>query len=232
MKPVLKISVKNSVKISVKNFWLACCLLLAVGTVAGAAPPTLEPAGEFPASVLPNHQYTFHLTYKQPAGDPPTKLQMIVDAPYGQINQSASVPLGDPTTGVDVSWNFTPEQSGQYQVYFMTESSTGGVARYPAGSGSIEMDSPNSTIKFIVLGVGLLIGLLFLPFVVYSIARAANRRGDPGAAARVALLIGIVASYALFLYLFYSVYSVVPLALAGVVTLGLLVVLFTRRRAV
>ena len=45
-----------------------------------------------------------------------------------------------------------------------------------------------------------------------------------------ALLIGVLASYGLFLYLFYSVYNILMLAVVGIVALGLLIALFTRRR--
>ena len=40
------------------------------------------------------------------------------------------------------------------------------------------------------------------PFVVYMISRSINKRSDPGAAARIALLIGILAFCGLAWYLF------------------------------
>ena len=206
------------------------CLLLVGG--AFAKPPTLEPSSEFPASVLPGHTYTFHLKYTQAEGDPPTALQMIVDTPYGQVTQKASPPSGDPVAGEDASWVFTPQQSGQYQFHFEVTSSTGGVARYPAGSGELSFESPSMIVKYIVLGVGLVITLFFLPFVVYLIARSANRQSDPGAAARVALLIGILSFCGLAWYLFLQndETRLIGIAIETIAVGAFLVVMLNRRR--
>ena len=181
---------------------LPLTLLLTLGVSAFAAPPTLAPAGELPTSVVPGHNYTFHLTYTQIESDPPATLQMVVDTPYGQAVQKAQKPQGNPAAGEDVSWDFSPQQSGQYQYHFEVTSATGGVARYPAGSGELTFESPSPYVKWIVLAVGLVIALFFLPFVVYMLARATNKRSDPSAAARIALLIGILAFCGLAWYLF------------------------------
>ena len=206
-------------------------------TFAGGAfakPPTLEPASEFPASVLPGHTYTFHLNYKQPEGDPPATLQMVVDAPYGQVTQKASPPGGDPATGEDASWVFTPQQSGQYQYHFEVTSSTGGVARYPSGSGELSFESPSMVVKYIVLAVGLIIALFFLPFVVYMIARSVNKQSDPGAAARIALLIGILSFCGLAWYLFLQndETRMLGIGIEALAVGAFLVVMLNRRRAV
>ena len=177
-------------------------LLLTLCLSVFAAPPTLAPAGELPTSVVPGHNYAFHLTYKQIEGDPPGVLQMVIDTPYGQAVQKAQKPQGDPAAGEDISWDFSPQQSGQYQYHFEVTSATGGVARYPAGSGELTFESPSPYVKYIVLAAGLVVALFFLPFVVYMLARATNRRSDPGAAARIALLIGILAFCGLAWYLF------------------------------
>ncbi len=185
---------------------LTCVLLpltlLTLSVNVFAAPPTLSPASEFPASVVPGHQYVFHLSYKQPEGDAPQTAQMIVDTPAETEKIKAFSPAGDPVAGEDLSWNFSPQQSGQYQYHFEVTSATGGVARYPAGSGELTFESPSPYVKYIVLAAGLVIALFFLPFVVYMIARSANKRSDPSAAARIALLIGILAFFGLAWYLF------------------------------
>ena len=181
---------------------LAFTLLLTSCSGVFAAPPSLTPSGEFPTSVVPGHQYIFHLNYKQPEGDAPQTAQMIVDTPAETEKIKAFSPAGDPVAGEDLSWNFSPQQSGQYQYHFEVTSATGGVARYPAGSGELSFESPNPIVKYIVLAVGLVIALFFLPFVVYMLARATNKRSDPGAAARIALLIGILAFCGLAWYLF------------------------------
>jgi hypothetical protein len=184
------------------RFIVTLALLTTFSMTAVAAPPALTPSGEFPTSVVPGHQYVFHLNYKQAEGDAPQTAQMIVDTPAETEKIKAFPPAGDPVAGEDLSWNFSPQQSGQYQYHFEVTSATGGVARYPAGSGELAFESPNPIVKYIVLGVGLLVALFFLPFVVYMLARATNKRSDPGAAARIALLIGILAFCGLAWYLF------------------------------
>ncbi len=207
-------------------------MLLTLSLSVFAAPPTLSPASEFPTSVVPGHSYVFHLTYKQIEGDPPAVLQMVVDAPYGQAVQKAQKPAGDPAAGEDLSWDFSPQQSGQYQYHFDVTSATGGVARYPAGSGELTFESPNPIVKYVVLAVGLVIALFFLPFVVYMIARAANKRSDPSAAARIALLIGILAFCGLAWYLFLQNEEtrVIGYGIEAVAIGAFLVVILNRRK--
>jgi len=221
--------------VSLKSL-LACLFLpltlLTLSLSAFAAPPALTPASEFPTSVVPGHSYVFHLTYKQIEGDPPAALQMVVDTPYGQAVQKAQKPAGDPAAGEDLSWDFSPQQSGQYQYHFDVTSATGGVARYPAGSGELTFESPNPIVKYVVLAVGLVIALFFLPFVVYMIARAANKRSDPSAAARIALLIGILAFCGLAWYLFLQNEEtrVIGYGIEAVAIGAFLVVILNRRK--
>ncbi len=210
-------------------------LLLMLCLSAFAAPPTLTPSTELPTSVVPGHSYVFHLNYKQSEGDQPQAAQMIVDTPGGADKIKALTPAGDPVAGEDLSWSFSPQQSGAYQYHFEVTSATGGVARYPAGSGELSFESPNPVVKYIVLAVGLVIALFFLPFLVYMIARAANKQSDPSAAARVALLIGILAFCGLAWYLFlYNAQDFPTKMLGGVIELiavgAFLVVILSRRK--
>lgn len=209
--------------------FLSVFALLLITAFAWAKPPTLEPESDFPPSILPGHTYTFHLKYKQTEGDRPASLKMLIDAPSGQISVPAQIPGGDPISGIDVTWDFTPQDSGQYQYHFEATSSTGTFARYPAENKELEFESPSMAGKYIALAVGLLIGLLFLPFVVYVGTRSVNKRSDPAAAARIALLIGVIASYCLYLYLFAFNGLIINL-LAGFAALAVLIVLFSRRR--
>jgi len=99
------------------------------------------------------------------------------------------------------------------------------------------MESPNPVIKYVVLAVGLVIALLFLPFVVYLLARSANKRSDPAAAARIALLIGLLSFCGLAWYLFLRDAQDAPSRMLGIIIEVLavgafLVVMLNRRRAV
>lgn len=211
-------------------FSVVAMLLLAVAV--WAKPPTLEPLSEFPSSILPGHSYTFQLTYKQSEGDPPRSLKMLIDAPGGQVSVPAQVPGGDPITGIPVTWSYTPADSGQYQYHFEAVSSTGGFAQYPADKSELTFSSPSIVGKYIALVVGLIVGLLFLPFIVYAGTRSANKRSDPAAAARVALMVGVLASFALYWYLFLGVYGYIGVAIVFIIALAILIALFSRRRAV
>ena len=213
------------------------CLTLLLMTLclsAFAAPPTLTPAGDFPTSIVPGHTYEFKLNYKQPEGDPPTALKMVIDAPSGQISKPIAAPGGDPTApaGIPLDWTYSPDQSGQYQYRFEVTSSTGGFARYPAGNSLLSFESPNPVIKYIVLAAGLVVALFFLPFVVYMLARSTNKRSDPGAAARIALLIGILAfcSLAWYLFLQNEETRMIGIGIEAIAIGAFLVVILNRRK--
>lgn len=215
-----------------------CLALLAATATAFAAPPALLPTNQlkntFSDEVHPGQQKNFDLTYTQADGDPPTSLKMIVDTPSGSVTQAAPVPVAqDATKGIPISWTYTPENSGAYRVHFEAVSSTGGFARSPASSTDFyEFASVSPVTTYVTLAVGLFICLLFLPFVAYVAARSLNKRGDPAAAARVALLVGILAFCALAYQLLFKGSSnhnigvVIEIIAAG----AFLVVLFSRRR--
>ena len=208
-----------------------CLALFLLTATAFAAPPTLAPMDALPNSVLPGHTYPVSVVYKQAEGDAPTTLKLVVDTPGGILTYPAPAPVGDPTTGLKAAWQFVPDRAGQYQYHFEAVSSTGAAARFPAaGAADLEFESVSLVSKYVVLGVGLLVALFFLPFVVYVASRSVNRRGDPAAAARVALLVGVLASYGLYLYLFADIYKLIGSVIGGVVALAILVVLFSRRR--
>jgi hypothetical protein len=210
----------------------ALALLCLFTSQVSAKPPTLElnNTAEIPAEVPAGQPVTFNVTYKQDAGDPPTSLKLVVITPSGEVSVPALPPGGDPVAGVTVTWPFTPKEAGTYKYHFEATSSTGGFARYPANAADdLQLVSFSILNKYIVLMVGLVIALAFLPFIVYVASRSINKRGAPATAARVALLIGVIASYALFLYLFHAVYGVLQLALGGVAAVALLIALFTRK---
>lgn len=221
-------------KLLTSRLFLTLSLLLTLAASAFAAPPTLTPAGDFPTSIVPGHTYEFKLNYKQPEGDPPTALKMVIDAPSGQISKPIAAPGGDPTapTGIPLDWTYSPDQSGQYQYHFEVTSSTGGFARYPNGNSLLSFESPNPIVKYIVLAAGLVVALFFLPFVVYMLARSTNKRSDPGAAARIALLIGILAfcSLAWYLFLQNEETRMIGIGIEAIAIGAFLVVILNRRK--
>lgn len=207
--------------------------LLCLAISAFAAPqlksiPTQPlPGGE----VKPGEPQTFSLTYQ---GDPPTALTLVMQTPGGDtVRVPTRASGGDPATGVVVSWPYTPTESGTYRYHFEATAGDLGSVRYPASpENDPQFVSPSLVTRYVILIVGLLVALLFLPFVVYVAARSLNKRGDPAAAARIALLLGVLASLGLYLYLFMSVYGALGDAIAAIGALAVLIVLFSRRRAV
>jgi len=216
---------------------LAFSLFLLFASVAAAAPPKLElnDAQGLPTEVKLNESLEMSLKY---TGDPPTKLLLVVLTPNGE---TATVPgkasVGDPAAGVPVTWPYTPTESGEYRYHFEAQAGDLGGVRFPTSpANDYQFVVASPLTRYIVLGLGLLVCLFLLPFVSYTATRGLNQRGDPAAAARIALLIGVVAfiGLALCVLLLNSADYVkwLSFALGGVLVLAVLVGLFSRRRAV
>jgi hypothetical protein len=215
---------------------LACIAVLPIFTQipAGAQPPLLEkPQGsEYPQEVLTNTPQQFEIDYIQPSGDKPKSLTLVVQTPSLQVIRAEPDQKDESTTGqVHAVWNFTPVDTGTYKFHFEAISATGEKAQYPPPPSPDDQFSAESlSTKWIILAVGLVVALCFLPFIVYLGTRSINRRSDPSAAARIALLIGVLASYALYITLFHNVYGWLLNIIVGIAAVALLIVLFTRRR--
>lgn len=209
-------------------------LMILIGGVA-AKPPTLElnDSHALPTEVKAHESLEMSLKY---TGDPPTKLSLIVLTPDGEtVTVPGKASVGDPATGVSVTWPYTATESGEYRYHFEGQAGDIGGVRYPASpANDYQFVVANPLTKYIVLGLGLLICLLLLPFVSYTATRGLNQRGDPAAAARIALLIGVVAyvGLALCVLLLDSADYVkwLSFALGGVLILAVLVGLFSRRK--
>jgi len=216
---------------------LALTLLCLLAGMAAAAPPKLEPndTRPLPTEVKLNELMELSLKY---TGDPPTKLSMVVLTPNGEtVTVPGKASVGEPTTGVAATWPYSPTESGEYRYHFEAQAGDIGGVRYPTSpADDFQFIVASPLTRYVVLGIGLLICLLLLPFVSYTATRALNQRGDPAAAARVALLIGLVAYVVLVLcvLLLNSADYVrwLSVALGGVLILAVLVGLFSRRRAV
>lgn len=217
--------------VSSRRFALVFALFALSGVAAQAAPTLDAVRTDAPTEVRPGEPVPLSAVYKEAQGDKPTSLVLVVETPGGE---TASFPAqdvgGDPVTGMTASWQYKPEATGTYRYHFVAKSPFGDI-RDPA-TDEYQFVSVNLLTKYIILGIGILVALGFLPFVVYTAARGLNRHGDPSAAARVALLIGVLASYALFIYLFFGEYQWLGVAIGAVAALALLIILFSRRRAV
>ena len=210
----------------------ALLLLLTLVRPAQAKPPVLS---EIAGSPLPNvfqagKTYTIKLLYTDPEGDPPRKAQFIYEGPSGRVPKDyTSIQGRDYKNGVVIEWVINGFGQGTYQASFVARASDG-EGRFPLANDQNYSFAVESVLsKWLVMGVGLVVGLAFVPFLAYVLARSINRRGDPSRAARIGLLMGILACLALFLYLFLSFYTPLILALGVIAAFALVILVLTRR---
>jgi hypothetical protein len=213
------------------------CLLFA--TLALALPSLAKP--ELKALAAPDdlkslyragENYTLHLEYKDPDGYEIKSAKFHDKSKDGEPSFDAKDDYKNAKveTGVTLSWEVNGFAKGDHAGYFEIENEKGIKTRYPGKDGTYYSFAVESLVdKWIVMGVGLLICLFMLPFLVYLIARSANKQGNPSSAARIGLIIGIFAALALFIFQFLSWYSPLVLVLGGVAAIFLLVVVITRR---
>ena len=225
MKPVLR------------RFAVLFALFAFASVAAHASPPTLEVSDsethQFYEEAHPGDSRDFDVTYKQAEGDPPKSLKLVLDTPGGQVAVPAQIPAGDPTKGIPVTWSYPVKNSGTYRFHFEATSTTGTSVRLPAKpEDDYNFASVNPLTKILIFAAGLIVAFLILPFVVYMAARGLNKHGDPAAAARIGLFLGVLASLGLYLYLFAADYGALGIAIACVAALAILIVLFSRRRAI
>jgi hypothetical protein len=216
--------------------WL--CLAPFRADVANAAPPTLtKPAGEsMPGTVQVGHARIFRLIYSDPDDDRPRSVTLVAEKPSGTSRIPAELPrTGNFQSGVPIEWKVSFDEAGTYRIHFEAESVAGrpGVAEArwpPEPTETITFTVVNPVTQWIMMGVGVLVSLLVLPMFVFFILRGMSRRVDPGATARFALLIGILAAATWYGYLFWNVYGIPSVIVVGVVALGAAFVLATMRR--
>jgi methionine-rich copper-binding protein CopC len=207
--------------------------LVSVATYARAAEPTLtvKDTDPLPPTVRQNSVKTFTLRFRDGDGDRASKAVMVLKTPDGSANLPGKAQAGDTTAGVDVTWDVKPTALGEYTASFTVTGSDGNVVTYPASDQEpykFVVESP--LVKWGIFAGGLLVGLGFLPFLVYQLFRSMNRRGDPSGAARGALLVGILLCGALFIYLFASFYGVLAFGIGIIGALAGIVMVLTQRR--
>src|SRR4051794_36060983 len=196
-----------------------------------AAPPELREVEEpVPRSARTGEKYTFRVQYLDPDGDPPKSATLVTEGPEGIHHWTAAPANGTAATrrsGLTLEFEAGPFSGGEHTAHFEV-TSIDGAARYPA-TGDIRFNVENVLLKWVYLLIGLVVALLFLPLIMFGLVRAVNPRSDPSRAARFGLLVGLVASYALFVVLFSTVYPLPWMVVLGIVVLGALFALMPRR---
>lgn len=197
----------------------------------GATLRELPGADALPKSFQTGKSKTIRLLYTDPKGDSikAKDAQFIDQSPSGQTVTEATRISGNPATGATIEWVLNDLEQGAHSAHFEIKTLDDTVVRYPEDQQSryqFVVESPLT--KWIIMGVGGLISWLALPLIVYLLARNLNPRGDPSRAAKMGLLIGILASCALFIYLFLSLYGPLVFAILIVGFLGAIVLLLRR----
>lgn len=203
-------------------------------TAARAADPTLTPLSQegLTRTYRAGSRYTLRLRFTDADGDRPIKNKslFIDEAQSGRIEIPATRISGDPSSGATIEWDVNGFEQGAHRTRFEVTGSDGKLARYPPDTGEFyEFVSESLGLKLGIMAGGMLVGLLFVPFLIYVLARSMNRRGDPSKAARIGLLFGILACAGLFIYLFASFYGPLVVGIGLVGALALIVLVLTRR---
>ena len=208
--------------------WTLFVLVIAAGLPVVAAPPVLREDPQYPLEGVfrTGKRYTVRVQYLDRDGDRP-RTALFIDQSQGggKVNYEKAQIIGtDYKEGVTLAWDVPGFAQGGHQAEFVVTSTDGSSARLPYNFAVEDLLT-----KWVIMGAGMLVGLLFLPFLVYVLARSMNRRGDLSRAARVGLLLGILACCALFIYLFASTYGPLTYVIGGIAALALLIVVLTRR---
>jgi hypothetical protein len=209
---------------------VAATALLAAPALA--TPPQLSAVdGTLPPSVRTGEKYLFRIQYSDAEGDRPQEGTLVTEGQEGLRRWPAETPTGgtaDYKNGSTLEFTAGPFESGQHRAHFEV-ASVDGKDRYPSGGGTLTFNVENVLMKWIELAIGLAVALLFLPLIMFVLVRAVNPRSDPSRAARFGLLVGIVASYALFVVLFSGLYPLPWILVLGILALGAMFALVPRR---
>jgi hypothetical protein len=222
-------------KYGTRNTHYAWCaaltlVMMAVPAAVFARPELREVDDSVPRSARTGEQYPFHIQYQDPVGDRPVDAVLVTEGPSGVHRWPAeglgarTVNYKNPTT---LDFMAGPFPSGDYHAHFEVASVADKV-RYPA-TGGLLFTVEDVLLKWIELIIGLAVALLFLPLITFVLVRSVNPNSDPSRAARFGLLVGIVASYALFVFLFHALYEMPWIIVIGILALGLLFALAPRR---
>ncbi len=208
------------------------CLLIAALALAlpSLAKPELKPTEDLKSFYRAGEKYTLHMEYKDPDGYALKSATFHDRSGDGEPNFPAKELSGNTESGLKLTWEINSFAKGDHKSFFEVENEKGLKTRYPSNESDSYVFVVESLVdKWIVMGVGLLICIFMLPFLVYLIARSTNKQGNPSSAARIGLILGIFAALALFIFQFVSWYSPLVLVLGGIAALFVLVVVLTRR---
>jgi len=200
---------------------------------ASAQTPKLEELpgnAALPKSFQVDKPYVISLKYTDPKGDEIKKSDalFIDQSATGRTSTPAKRISGDPQNGAIIEWELNKFEQGGHTAHFEVKG-LNDTTRYPEDEKSnyeFVVESPLT--KWLIFGTGALVSVVGLPLIVYLLARNLNPHGDPSRAAKMGLLVGILALCALFIYLFLSLYGPLVFAILIVGVLAAIVLLLRR----
>jgi hypothetical protein len=213
-------------------------LVLGVSASAFAAPPTLtaDTATTVPASVRIGEDVVVRMLYRDSDGDRPTVARLVLQPAGGTSTtlpaREESLSSGDPRTGTTLEWVIKVNNPGAYSYHFTLENEAGDrIDRVPSDpQKDFSFVAESLTTKWVIFGVGTLVCLLALPSLCFVLFTSLGRGADRRTAARVGLVLGVLAAALLFAALFWSVYGWMWTAVAAIAALAAVVLLLSSRR--
>ena len=208
-------------------------LFLAAGNALAQGTLKQIEADPLPASVREGTAQSFRLQFRKASGARIKTAVLSLDSPSGtgaKINGTAVTQ--DTAAGSDIKWNAKLNEPGTYKATFIVTDGDGDTTTYPTkDEEAYKFTVENLWIKVAIFAVTVLVGLLFLPFLVYTIFRSMNQRGDPSGAARGGLMIGILICGAVFIWDFASFLGPLAFGIGILIALvGIVMVLTQKRR--
>jgi hypothetical protein len=165
-----------------------------------------------PAKLRQGERGIARIVYLDPDGDGPQQVVLVLEL-RGEARTMKGT-LGNVAKtyrqGVELTWSLGPLPPGRHLAHFEA-TSIDGTARYPV-EGGLPVVVESLLVKWLLLGLGVVLALAVLPGMVFMGAR---RAADPAGAARTSLAAGLVAAYLWFLWLFAQEFSLPVLGVVG-----------------
>ena len=212
--------------LSLFAFFIGAFMVFGPLTGAKADPPKLTQitGNELPKVFQAGKKYTIKLQYADPAGEEVSKSKalFIDDAPSGRVSTPATDISGDTKTGAFITWEINGFEQGAHHAHFEVDGPSA-KTRFPeAAAEDYNFVVEAWQTKLLTMAIGGLLCIVAIPMISYLLFRALNPRGDPSRAARIGLLVGILAACALFIYLYLNVFGLLTYA---ILIIGLIAVI-------
>jgi hypothetical protein len=215
------------------RFFATLLVLLSLAFPGWTQAPTLkelpEPQFKLKSDYEPDKPYSLRLEYTDKDGDRIKTARFVSVTPTSLTFDFKSME-GSVENGATLIWAINGFEKGAHTGYFEVLNATGKTTRYPEEKDKFYTFSVSSvTDKWLKAGIGIVVCLIAIPFLFYLVARSVNKQGNPSSAARLGIILGILAATAVFLVTFFGTYDWMVLGLAGIAALAIIIIVMTRR---